>query len=134
MENTCILVVEDNTEISKYIKSTLTIFSKLNGCKYEVTLAHDGVQGLELAWELHPDVIVLDIEMPRLDGYGVLTSLRTMGNTTPVIMMTANPQEEDHINRSFLGHNAYIAKPFFPDLLYHHIQKQLRRRTQHISA
>ena len=124
MKSARILIIEDSERISELLKTTLEIFSAKDGYKYEVALAYDGVQGLELVWKLCPDVIVLDIQMPKLNGYEVLASLRSVGNTTPVIMMTGTPREEDQVNGLF-EHNAYITKPFSPSLIYHHVKKQL---------
>src|SRR5437870_3458376 len=112
MENARILVVEDDLMISELVRFALTKGSEEDGCEYDIALAHDGVQGLELVWKLRPDVIVLDIQMPKLDGYGVLKTLRSMGDTTPVIMMTATPRQEDQVNGFLAGCDAYITKPF----------------------
>jgi CheY-like chemotaxis protein len=126
MKEVTILVVEDNRVVFELIKTALTTYPRHDGYHYRVVHAQDGVYGLEQAWLLHPDVILLDIQMPRLDGYEVLQSLRLGGNTTPVIMMTANTEEDERQRGFQAGCNAFITKPLKPSFLHHHIQGLLQ--------
>lgn len=121
-----ILVVEDNQAIFELIKETLALYFGRDGYECEVVHAPDGVYGLQQAWQIKPDLILLDIHMPRLDGYGVLKSLRAKGDTTPVIIMTANAGEAEQQEGFKAGCNAYLRKPLIPSLLYSHIQEQLK--------
>src|SRR5579885_3842303 len=90
MRQVTVLVVEDNYTVFALIKTALTTYPKQDGYYYCVAHASDGVYGLEQVWRLHPDIVLLDIHLPRLNGYEVLQSLRSGRNTTPVIMMTAS--------------------------------------------
>lgn len=126
MKNITILVVEDNRVVFELIKTALTTYPRHDGYYYKVVHAQDGVSGLEQAWLLYPDVILLDIHMPRLDGYEMLKSLRSNGNTTPVILMTANTGQAERQKGFQAGCNAFLTKPLRPSFLHHHIQELLQ--------
>jgi CheY-like chemotaxis protein len=121
-----ILVVEDNRAIFELVKETLVLYFRRDGYDCEVVHAPNGVSGLQQVWQIQPDVILLDIQMPLLDGYGVLEALRAEGNATPVVIMTANRGEEERQKGFKMGCNAYIKKPLMLPLLYSHIQEQLK--------
>ncbi len=86
----------------------------LDGNGYAIAEARDGDEGLELARELHPDVIVLDMMMPGRTGMDVLSELRAEGNTTPVVMLTARAQEHDRRAALDAGADRFVTKPFSP--------------------
>lgn len=100
-----ILLVEDETTLAETLRYNL----EREG--YKVLLASDGVQGLELARRDSPDLIVLDVMLPRLDGFSVCRILRQEVDT-PIIMLTARHDEVDRIAGLELGADDYIGKPF----------------------
>jgi DNA-binding response OmpR family regulator len=100
-----ILLVEDETTLAETLRYNL----EREG--YKVLLASDGVQGLELARRDSPDLIVLDVMLPRLDGFSVCRILRQEVDT-PIIMLTARYDEVDRIAGLELGADDYIGKPF----------------------
>ncbi len=129
MKQVTVLVVEDNRVVFELIKTALTTYPRQYGYQYRVIHAPDGVYGLERAWNLHPDIILLDIQLPRLNGYEVLQSLRLGGNTTPVIMMTANTEKDEQRKSFQAGCNAFLTKPLKPSFLHCYIQELLRDET-----
>lgn len=126
MKHVTVLVVEDNRVVFELIKTALTTYPRQDGYHYCVIHASDGVYGLEQAWNFHPDIILLDSQMPRLNGYEVLQSLRSGGNTTPVIMMTANTEQDEQRKGFQAGCNAFLTKPLKPSFLHCHIQGLLK--------
>lgn len=93
---------------------------------FEVVLAPDGRQALE-AWEEAPfDLVILDVMMPRIDGWSVLRSIRE-DSDVPVIMLTARDEEHDELFGFELGADEYIAKPFSPKILVARIERLLKR-------
>ncbi len=106
-----ILIIEDEQGILMSLKDEF----ELEG--YAVHTAEDGERGLELARELKPDLIILDIMLPELDGYEVCRKLRMEGDTTPIIMLTVKDKEADKVLGLGLGADDYVTKPFsFPEL------------------
>jgi DNA-binding response OmpR family regulator len=101
-----ILVIEDNEDLAFGLRNNLEIEG------YGVELATDGRSGLTRARELQPDLIVLDLMLPSLDGYRVLRELRQEGNTVPVVILTARTEEADKIRGFRLGADDYVTKPF----------------------
>jgi len=103
-----ILVVDDETELLKAI----SILLKTSG--YEVVTVQDGQEGLEKAKSLSPDLIVLDILMPKMDGYEVCRLLKfdEKYKSIPIIMLTAKVQDIDKAMGKKVGADDYIAKPF----------------------
>jgi DNA-binding response OmpR family regulator len=119
-----VLVADDDEDIL-----TLVTF-RLERAGYEVVAAHDGEEALRLAFEHAPDLAVLDVMMPKLDGYEVTTRLRQNESTrrVPVILLTARVQEAD-IARGFeAGADDYVKKPFSPQELGARVQAILGRR------
>ena len=100
-----ILVVEDEERIRKVIKS----FLEKKG--YNVKEACDGEEGLDIFYEWNPDLILLDVMMPKKDGYEVCRVVREE-KSTPILMLTAKTQEEDEIRGLEIGADDYIRKPF----------------------
>lgn len=101
-----ILIVEDNSDLAYGVRRAL----ELEG--HEVEVASDGMAGLERALEVDPDLIILDLMLPGLDGYGVLQELREKDLETPVIMLTARGEEADKVMGFRLGADQYVTKPF----------------------
>lgn len=124
-----ILVIEDEKDIAELVAFNL----KRNG--YEVALAHDGLKGLAAARELMPDLIVLDLMMPEMNGITLFKELRREANTRkiPVIMLTARGQTEDKIQGLELGADDYMTKPFSPKEMVLRV-KNLLKRSSHTES
>ncbi len=116
-----LLVVEDDDDIAAAIVQTL----ELDG--YAVDRAANGVDGLWMAQEGSYGVIVLDILMPRMNGYNVCRKLRDSGSSTPVLMLTAKVGDIDEEDGLDLGADDYLRKPFSPGVLQARIRALLRR-------
>ncbi|WP_434355736.1 heavy metal response regulator transcription factor [Parasalinivibrio latis] len=107
-----LLVIEDEIKAGAYLKKGLTESG------YVVDLASDGVDGLYLATDGDYDLIILDIMLPKLNGWQILKTLRSSGISTPVIMLTAKDQVDDRVKGFELGANDYLIKPYaFAELL-----------------
>jgi len=120
MEKT-LLIVEDE----KSIMDILSFNLKREG--YKTIEAMDGEKGLELARSDNPDLILLDVMLPKLDGFEVCRKLRQEGATTPVIMLTAREEETDKVLGLELGADDYITKPFSMRELLARIKANIRR-------
>ncbi len=116
-----ILVVEDDPSIVLALEDDLT----LEG--YEVEVVHDGDGALERARARSFDLILLDVMLPRKDGFAVCRELRRTGVTTPIIMLTAKAQEAEKVMGLELGADDYVTKPFSPAELRARIKALLRR-------
>src|SRR6185295_10005927 len=86
---TRILIVEDNDDLARGLANNLEIEG------FETEIASDGASGLERARETSPDLVILDLMLPAMDGYRVLSSLRDEGDTVPVLVLTARTSEHD---------------------------------------
>jgi DNA-binding response OmpR family regulator len=115
-----ILVVDDEPIVTEVIERYL----RREG--YEVHLAADGARGLELSRSVAPDLVVLDVMLPKLDGLEVCRTLRAEGNI-PIILLTARGEESDRILGLGLGADDYVVKPFSPGELVARIKAVLRR-------
>src|SRR3954469_15372856 len=115
-----ILVVDDEPRMIGFIRMNL----ELEG--YQVIEAHNGLEALEAVRTQLPDVILLDVMMPELDGYETLRMLREF-SSIPVIMLTAKGEENDRVYGLELGADDYITKPFGPRELSSRIKAVLRR-------
>jgi len=118
-----ILIVEDEHDIAELIAFNL------RRAGYEVSLAHDGIEGTTMAMRERPSLIVLDLMLPGRDGFGVFRELRRDARTAsiPVIMLTARAQTEDRIQGLEIGADDYLTKPFSPKELLLRIQAVLKR-------
>lgn len=118
-----ILIVDDEKDIVKMLDYNL----KKDG--YRVISASDGEDALDLAGREHPDLIVLDLMLPGLDGLEVCKTLKKEGKTSsiPIIMLTAKTQESDKVIGLELGADDYMTKPFSPRELLARIKAVLRR-------
>lgn len=117
-----VLVVEDDPQIARIVQIKL----KNNG--FEVFLAADGGAGLNAVRELRPDLVLLDVMMPVMDGYQVLRTIRSEPELAalPVIMLTAKGQERDVLTGFKDGATDYIVKPFSPAEVVARVQRALR--------
>ena len=122
MDKKKILLVEDE----KVLIETVTLRLEANG--YEVITAYDGFEGLGKAKKEKPDIIILDLMLPKMDGYKVCGLLKadTRYNKIPVIMFTARAQESDKKMGQEVGADAYITKPFEPEALLGKIRQLLK--------
>lgn len=107
-----ILIVEDEIKTGEYLRQGL------REAGFTVDLAHDGLEGLHLALEGGHDLLILDVMLPGMDGWQVLTRLRSQHKTMPVLFLTARDQVEDRVKGLELGADDYLVKPFsFAELL-----------------
>jgi DNA-binding response OmpR family regulator len=119
-----ILIIEDDISILKGLKDVLMFKS------YEVFTATDGESGYEMARDKKPDLIILDIMLPKMDGFTLCKKLRDQGNMTPVLMLTARGEEPDKVQGLDYGADDYVTKPFsLPELLAR-VRALLRRGTE----
>jgi len=106
-----LLIIEDEVRAAEYLKQGLSE----NG--YSVDIAHNGTDGLHAAANGDHDLVILDIMLPGIDGFAVLSALRT-SKATPVLLLTAKGQTNDKVRGFELGADDYLVKPFqFPELL-----------------
>lgn len=121
-----ILVIEDEANIAQVIQLYL------ESAGYSVLIASDGVAGLELHAREHPDLVILDLMLPALDGMEVCRRIRAWADT-PILMLTARQGEEDRIAGLELGADDYLIKPFSPREVVSRV-KAILRRTSHVEA
>jgi DNA-binding response OmpR family regulator len=117
-----ILLIEDERKIADFIRRGLT----LEG--YQVQVAYDGESGLDAAVEQRPDLIILDIMLPAIDGIEVCKALRDAGFDMPILMLTARDAVRDRVAGLDAGADDYLVKPFAFDELLARIRALLRRR------
>ncbi len=116
-----ILIVEDE-------KNIVDILSfNLGREGYDTLEAYDGEMGLKLALEENPDLILLDLMLPKMDGFDVCKAVRTKNRSTPIIMLTAREEESDKVFGLELGADDYITKPFSMRELLARIKVNIRR-------
>lgn len=117
-----ILIAEDEVHLAEAVSQIL----KKNN--YSVDMVHDGRSGLDYALSGIYDLLLLDIMMPEMDGISVLRKLRSEGNHTPVILLTAKGELSDKVTGLDYGADDYIAKPFATEELLARIRAALRRK------
>lgn len=115
-----ILIVEDDKKTS----SLVALYLEKEG--FNVMVAHDGSEGLALAKRYNPIMVILDLMLPKLDGWDVCRQLRRISDV-PVIMLTARGEEIDRISGLTLGADDYVTKPFSPKELVARVKAVLRR-------
>jgi DNA-binding response OmpR family regulator len=115
-----ILVVDDEQSISEAVSLYLTRSG------YEVKVVHDGRAALQALTQQKPDLVVLDLMLPGIDGWEITRRLRAEGNT-PIIMLTARKEESDRILGLEMGADDYVVKPFSPQELVSRVRAVLRR-------
>ena len=118
---TRVLIVEDNHDLAFGLRNNLEIEG------YAVDVAADGASGLACARTTHPDLVVLDLMLPGIDGYRVLRQLRDDGLSMPVLILTAKGEEADKVLGFRLGADDYVTKPFGVLELLARVQALLRR-------
>ena len=116
-----ILIIEDEYAVARGVQYAL----QQEG--YEVTLAPNAEEGLAIATELAPDLILLDVRLPGIDGFEALRRLRATGSKAPVLMLTARDEEMDKVIGLELGADDYMTKPFGLRELMSRIKALLRR-------
>lgn len=123
-----LLIIEDEYAMRTALAGCLEV------ADYRVITADDGEQGLQKAIDEKPDLILLDIMMPKLDGYALCAELRRLGLATPVLMLTAKGQVEDRVTGLDAGADDYLVKPFSTDELLARVRALLRRVQRQTSA
>lgn len=119
-----ILIVEDETRLA----ATLQDLLEMDGCTADI--CHDGEAGLDNALSGIYDVILLDVMLPRMDGFTVLRRLREAGNAVPVLMLTARSEVSDRVAGLDGGADYYLTKPFEPRELLACVRALVRRRPE----
>lgn len=119
-----ILIIEDDRAVSELLRHIL------KGSRYDVTCEHDGLAGLERAAALQPDLVILDVNLPKLDGWQVLDALKVSEKTKsiPVIMCTEHSQIGEIEQAGEMGAVNYIIKPFHTDRVLKKVEEVLRQR------
>ncbi|MYE06492.1 MAG: response regulator transcription factor [Chloroflexi bacterium] len=118
-----LLVVEDERPLAETLRFNL----EMEG--YRVRTAEDGVEGLSMARALQPDLVLLDLMLPRMDGLDVLRGIREQSQT-PVLLLTARTSEADRVRGLDLGADDYITKPFSLAELKARVRAHLRRKQE----
>ena len=116
-----VLIIEDSEDMAYGLKTNLEYED------YQVTVATDGEEGLQQALEVSPDLIILDLTLPKLEGLSVLSELRTKGVQIPVLILTARGEEQDKVTGLKLGADDYVTKPFALLELLARVEALLRR-------
>ena len=116
-----VLIVEDEQNIVDILAFNLSREG------YDTMEAYDGATGLQLALEHNPDLILLDLMLPEMNGFEVCRRIRETGSTTPVLMLTAREEEADKVMGLELGADDYITKPFSMRELLARVKTNIRR-------
>ena len=121
-----VLVIDDETDLRELVRYNL----EKEG--FDVIMAADGTSGLEIALRHRPDLVILDLMMPGIDGLEVCKRFRAdeRGKSTPLLMLTAKGTEADRVVGLELGADDYVTKPFSPRELVARVKALLRRRQQ----
>ena len=120
MSNIQILVVDDESRMRKLVKD----FLQREG--YSVLEAGDGMEAMDIFYEQKIDLVILDVMMPRMDGWQTCREIRR-DSTVPIIMLTARSEERDELQGFELGVDEYISKPFSPKILVARVGALLKR-------
>lgn len=123
-----ILIVDDEPAVREALQRSLAFEG------YGTEVAVDGADALEKAAAYHPDLVVLDIQMPRMDGLTAARRLRATGSTTPILMLTARDTVGDRVSGLDAGADDYLVKPFELDELFARIRALLRRSSYAAAA
>lgn len=109
-----VLVIDDNPNIVELIRHAVGLQGK-----YQVIVAYDGVQGLQRFNEERPDCVIVDVKMPKMDGYQVVRCIRgdQASANTPLIILSAMLEDDDKLTGLLSGVDEYLAKPFKPSVL-----------------
>lgn len=123
-----ILIVEDELPMRTALKDCL------EGEGYRVITASDGEEGLRKVMAEKPDLVLLDVMMPKLDGFALCAELRRLANAVPILMLTAKGQIEDRVTGLDAGADDYLVKPFSTDELLARVRAMLRRHQREKKA
>lgn len=123
-----VLIVEDERAIVEILKFNLSREG------YETLEALDGETGLELGRTADPDLILLDVMLPKMDGFEICRTLRNEGYTVPILMLTAREEENDKVFGLEAGADDYITKPFSMRELLARVKANIRRRSLDVAA
>lgn len=123
-----ILLVEDDPKLAKFIESELS----LEG--YHVTVAPNGLDGLTIARDAQPDLLILDWMLPGISGLDICLRLRSTGVQVPIIMLTAKDEVPDRVTGLNAGADDYVTKPFSMEELLARVKARLRRTQQNDPA
>lgn len=123
-----ILIVEDEPDMILGLRDNF----EMEG--YQVIIAGDGAEGLEKAQSQKPDLVLLDLMMPKMSGLDVCRNLRRSGFTSPILMLTARGQEVDKVLGLEVGADDYITKPFSLSELLARVRAHLRRATNQVAT
>src|SRR4029453_7817638 len=118
-----VLVVEDEADVVDLLRYNLA------KAGFSVLIACDGLEGLKIARKSRPDIVVLDLMLPGMDGYHVCKELRKLSNTEalPILMLTARDELSERVHGLEVGADDYVTKPFSPRELVLRVQALLRR-------
>jgi DNA-binding response OmpR family regulator len=118
-----VLVIDDNPTIVELIRHAVGMMGK-----YDVIVAYDGAQGLERFYAEQPDCVIVDVKMPRMDGYQVVRCIRGDTSTahTPLIILSALSGDDEQLIGVLSGVDEYVAKPFRPSILYATLERVMR--------
>src|SRR5262249_39641341 len=122
MTGASILIVEDEPALMRGLKDTFAVRG------FDVITAEEGEAGLRAALDENPDLILLDIMLPKVNGYEICRTLRQQGLTMPILMLTAKGREEDVVLGLNLGADDYVTKPFRIRELVARVNAFLRRK------
>lgn len=118
-----ILLIEDQQKLAENIRQYLSLEH------YAVTVAHDGKEGFEKAMTQEVDLLILDINLPGMDGYVICSMLRQRKKDMPILMLTARTKQQEIVHGLDLGADDYLGKPFDLDELLARVRALLRRKT-----
>jgi DNA-binding response OmpR family regulator len=127
-EQKLILIVDDDYELSDGIRAVL------ENQGHRVIQARDGQQGKQMVYNNRPDLVILDMMMPRMGGYPVLEHFRGKPDAPPIIMITANEGSRHKAYAEFLGVIEYLRKPFAMEKLLDAVDKGLSAKKEHAPA
>ncbi|ASR48377.1 response regulator transcription factor [Paenibacillus kribbensis] len=119
-----VLIIDDDEKIVSMLRRGLAFEG------YEVLTAANGAEGLNKMLTAEPDVVVLDVMMPQVDGFEVCRRMREGGSTVPVLMLTAKDEVENRVKGLDLGADDYLVKPFALEELLARVRALLRRKTE----
>lgn len=118
-----ILVVDDDEKITSLLRRSLAFEG------YEVAIANNGLEGLKLMLMSDPDLLILDVMMPQVDGWEVCRRVREGGSSVPILMLTAKDDIQDRVKGLDLGADDYLVKPFALEELLARVRALLRRKS-----
>jgi two-component system, OmpR family, response regulator MprA len=117
-----IAVIDDDEKITSLLRRSLAFEG------YEISTAPDGAEGLKLLNQRQTDLVILDVMMPKMDGWEVCRRLREAGISSPILLLTAKDEVTDRVKGLDLGADDYLVKPFALEELMARVRALLRRR------